>query len=94
MKKLKDKLWAIKVKEMAGGKCAICGKTEYLNAHHIIPREVADSRWEPLNGIALCPLHHKFSREISAHKNPLAFFAWMTEHRETQLKLLLSKCKK
>ena len=87
-----DKLWAEQVKIRDVG-CVICAKRKGLNAHHIIPREIQETRFDVLNGISLCPLHHRFSRDISAHQNPLAFFKWMLTNRPYQLKYLQDKCK-
>ena len=69
----KDKAWAILVKERDKA-CVICGEIKRLNAHHIIPREVKETRWLLENGVSLCPGCHKF-RVNSAHRNPLWFFA-------------------
>lgn len=66
----KDKEWAIAVKSRFNNGCAICNRKDYLNAHHIIPREFKDTKWDVKNGIALCPLHHKLGR-YSFHKNGL-----------------------
>ncbi len=76
LEKKKDKQWAIDVKVEFGNKCVICPGTNRLNAHHIIPRQIKELRWEILNGVALCPKHHKYSFIISAHRNPLAFIMW------------------
>jgi len=86
-KELKE--WKEKVKDRDGRKCVICGNTEYLNAHHVIPFAKANERTNHLvhNGISLCPLHHKWGN-ISAHKNGLWFFKWMWTHRKAQIKLL------
>jgi hypothetical protein len=32
-----------------------------------------------------------FSRDISAHNNPLAFFSWLAEHRPETLRYLTKK---
>jgi hypothetical protein len=69
-----DREWSIIVRDFFGNKCAICGKTERLNAHHIIPREFKRYRHSITNGIALCPKCHKFGK-FSAHKNPIWFAA-------------------
>jgi len=69
--RLKDANWAKQVKERIPA-CVICGATIRLNAHHIIPREIKETRHDPLNGISLCPKHHKFGI-FSAHRNPLWF---------------------
>lgn len=71
-----DKQWSIIVKDMWGHKCAVCGGTEHLNSHHLIPREIAKFRHNPSNGICLCPTCHKFGR-YSAHKHPLWFMAFI-----------------
>ena len=70
------KEWSKVVKERDGNVCVICGGNERLNSHHIIPRENKDLRFIVENGITLCPSHHKYSLEISAHRNPLSFFIW------------------
>lgn len=84
-----DKEWAIAVKERDGKKCVICGRTEYLNAHHLLPREDNKLRHVVANGICLCPLHHRFDRAISAHKNSLIFISWFMKHRTEQYKELV-----
>ena len=88
-----DKEWANAVKLKDGSKCAICGSTINLNAHHIIPREIKPLKYNIDNGITLCPLHHRFSFELSAHQNPIAFFKWMQLNKYAQLSFLLSTCK-
>lgn len=88
--KKKDKEWSIKVRERDGNKCFVCGSTERIQAHHIIPREIKFLRWDLENGIALCSNHHKFSLEESPHKNPLIFYDRMRKQRPKQIKLLLS----
>jgi hypothetical protein len=69
-----DTLWSKQVKERDGNKCVICGRTDYLNSHHLIPRQIKYLRHDINNGITLCPLHHKYSSELSAHKNPVYFY--------------------
>ena len=44
-----DKLWSTRVKER-DGKCIYCGKTDYLNAHHIFSRHNLTVRWLMENG--------------------------------------------
>ena len=87
-----DKDWALAVKERDGFACVICGDTIKPNAHHILPRELHDTKLDISNGITLCVKHHLFSREISAHNNPLAFFLWMEKNRPEILQYLRSKC--
>ena len=66
-----DKLWADKVK--VGGSCVKCGKTSYLNAHHIYSRSNRAVRWYLPNGICLCSGCHTLSSKFSAHKTPMEF---------------------
>lgn len=83
-----DKEWANKVKTRDDWKCVVCGSTLRPNAHHIIPREVKSTKYDIKNGLTLCPRHHFFSREISAHNHPLALFIWMEKNRPEQLEYL------
>ena len=87
-----DKAWALNVKKRDGFECAICKSNERLNSHHILPRELHDTKLDLRNGITLCCKHHMFSREISAHNNPLAFFIWMEKNRPEILQYLKEKC--
>lgn len=55
-----------------------------LNAHHILPKEkYKELSTLPINGIALCPNHHKYSK-FSAHRNPIWFTLWLRENRPVQ----------
>lgn len=79
-----DEFWATAIKNRDNWECVICGSKYAPNAHHIIPRENKSYRYEEDNGISLCVKHHKFSRIISAHNNPLAFFLWLMLYRPDQ----------
>ena len=66
-------------------KCAICGATEKLEAHHIISKKFCKSlMYSPTNQILLCTHHHNwFGTEgyrFSAHKHPIAFYHYLKEH--------------
>jgi len=87
-----DKEWSKQIKVRDDNKCVICGATERLNSHHILPRELKDTKYDLENGITLCVSHHMFSRQLSAHNNPLAFFKWMSIWRGNQLEYLKAKC--
>ena len=69
-KNKKDKEWAAAVKARFNNQCALCERKDYLNAHQIIPREFSETRWDVMNGIAVCPVHHKLGN-FSFHKNGL-----------------------
>jgi predicted restriction endonuclease len=55
IKKELDALWSAKVRER-DGKCAMCGKTEKLQAHHYVKTKARSLkyRWDLRNGITLC----------------------------------------
>lgn len=72
-----EKQWAIQIKTRDNFSCVICGNAYKPNAHHIVPREHKQYKYCLDNGITLCTKHHKFSRVISAHNNPLAFYLWL-----------------
>lgn len=64
--------WSKKVRDR-DQKCVVCGRTDHLNAHHILPKEnYKEFMFELINGVTLCPIHHKFGK-YSAHKNPIWF---------------------
>ena len=79
LRQIKDKEWALKIKERDGFKCLYCGKTEYLNSHHIYSRSNYAVRWDMGNGITLCSGHHTMSSKFSAHKTPLEFVDFLKE---------------
>jgi hypothetical protein len=72
-----DKVWKELIFIICGGKCIVCGSTEFIQAHHLIPREVLLFRHHTKNGICLCPSHHKYSFLLSPHKNPVRFLLWL-----------------
>lgn len=76
-----DKAWATYVKNRAGNKCEYCGKTKYLNAHHIFGRRNRSVRWEISNSCCLCPACHTFSSVFSAHQTPTEFTRWIIDKR-------------
>lgn len=94
------RMWTAKVHSIHGGKCAVCGKkhgevdpntgkTSYMNAHHIEPRATcAALRYDPMNGILLCPSCHKFGRN-SAHKGMIWFITWLMNNRREQYDYIL-----
>lgn len=85
--------WSLKVKQRDGFKCVICGNPKMPNAHHILPRELKDTKYNLNNGISLCSSHHRFNRPLSAHQNPMAFYVWMRDNKPIQLQWVLDKCK-
>jgi hypothetical protein len=106
-KKKNNKLWKEVRQECISrdGGCIICGSKKgdtYVNkkgkkikvtlsAHHLIPREIKELKYDLDNLVTLCPTHHKYSLEISAHRNPLLFHHWMAFNRYDQLDKVLMK---
>jgi hypothetical protein len=86
-----DKIWRSLVLARDGNKCVICGSEKFLNAHHLIPRECKPLRHYVPNGITICSLHHKWSLEISPHRNPLYFYDWFIRNRKEQFEDVLLK---
>ena len=75
-KKKRDRAWreAVKARDKV---CQVCGEAnKRLNAHHLIPRQFIEFRWDIRNGMLLCVRHHNFGKE-SAHKHPIWFARWL-----------------
>lgn len=75
-----DKLWRQLVSEQWNKSCAICGSKDFVQAHHLIPREMHSHRHLLKNAIFICASHHKYSFELSPHKAPVEFFRWLIKH--------------
>ena len=83
------RLWTECVHLEFGGKCAVCGSTSTPNAHHLENRNTCRAlRYDPSNGILLCPSHHKFGKD-SAHKGGIWFADWLLKHRPYQFAYVL-----
>lgn len=88
-----DDFWSKTVRKV--WKCAYCGSTENLNAHHIFTRHNKSVRWDLENWICLCAKHHVFSDEFSAHKTPTDFTYWLeTQYSREWLENLGRKANK
>lgn len=88
------RMWSDIVKYMFDNHCAIChepdSKEHPLNAHHIMPRQnFSGLRFNPINGIALCPKCHKFGK-YSAHKGGIWFSEWLRMNDEKAYEFCLS----
>lgn len=63
--------WSKIIKELAGNKCVVCGKTDRLQAHHIIPTSIDKSLENELdNGVCLCFHCHYCAHGGSYHTSP------------------------
>jgi hypothetical protein len=66
------RMWGMVVKGRAGNKCEYphCEvKSNQLHPHHYYSKRNASVRYDPLNGICLCAVHHALGNE-SAHHDP------------------------
>lgn len=93
--KAKDLTWSKAIHNKYNNRCACCGRTEYLNAHHIISRQHPNKtlRHDERNGILICSKCHLFSRTCSAHKQSFQFMIWLMFKYTDQFNYLLSKVK-
>ena len=90
MKRKAFKLWSEKVRNAYNNKCAICGSEKMINAHHIESRKSASLRFSVEQGVALCPLHHKFDSKNSAHNGAIWFYQWLLKNRPLTIEFILS----
>jgi len=80
LRDMADSLWSLAVRADWGDRCAVCGTTLNLNAHHLIRRGCYPVRYLLENGICLCATHHKWCGEVSPHSNGHGFAVWIEEH--------------
>lgn len=84
------RLWTARVGEDWNHRCAICGSESTPNAHHLENRNTCRIlRYDPMNGILLCPSHHKFGKD-SAHKGGLWFADWLRRNHPDRLEYVLA----
>ncbi|RKX21926.1 MAG: hypothetical protein DRP45_11825 [Candidatus Zixiibacteriota bacterium] len=76
-KKRADAAWSKVVRRV--GKCEKCGRTQNLQAHHFIRRDVLHLRHVVENGICLCSHCHANDKMNSAHGSPLNFYEWLAD---------------
>ena len=83
------RLWTARVGEDWCHRCAVCGSESTPNAHHMENRNTCRAlRYDPMNGILLCPSHHKFGKD-SAHKGGIWFADWLRVHHPDRLQYVL-----
>ena len=90
---VKHRIWASAIRYRFGDKCVVCGATNYLSAHHLIPWEVEKFRFDYNNGIPLCPLHHtRYGHGLSPHSDGSILFAMFLQEKFPKiLKWVLEK---
>jgi len=91
LKRKLDRIWSLTVRAKYENKCIICGSTSNPNAHHLIHRIISKYRWDVNNGVCLCPKHHLFGLDISAHKGPFLFFEFLRlNHQDIMLQYVVN----
>lgn len=84
------RLWTARVAEEWGHRCAVCGSESTPNAHHLENRNTCRAlRYDPMNGILLCPSHHKWGRN-SAHKGGIWFADWLMRNHPDRFAYVLA----
>lgn len=87
--------WSKEVRERDGNKCFLCGSTERLNAHHILPKKMwGKDKLDPRVGITLCCRCHSFGK-FSVHRGAgdVLLMEKLREERPEQYAWLLAKVK-
>jgi len=91
-KKLKE--WREACLKRDNHQCQISKKkSDRLQVHHIIPRQVKELKYDIMNGITLNFYYHKVGKE-SAHNNALFFASWLRKNKPKQYKYLMKKLSK
>lgn len=85
------KLWSENVRK--GQKCEYCGRKVgelsldgkpliKVDAHHLQSRKIKDNplKFDILNAVCVCPLHHKFSTNESFHRSPVVTMNWLIKN--------------
>lgn len=73
--------------------CQVCGPdvvNKKLDAHHLIPKEFHEWRWDVSNGMILCVMHHTLGK-FSAHKNPVWFTLWLRREKKAIFELVYKR---
>lgn len=76
-----DKDFSIEVRTERNFTCEVCGARDehFVCCHHVEGRTNKRLRFEKNNICLLCPSHHTFNNEFSAHRTPKDFRAWFAE---------------
>lgn len=82
------KEWSLKIRERDKHLCQICKSSKTIQAHHIIPKSIKETRFSLQNGISLCYSCHEVGR-YSAHKNAIFFAEWLRSYKPEQYKFVV-----
>lgn len=79
LRDIADDLWSRAVRDDWNNRCAVCGK-KATDPHHLIPRANYATRFELVNGIALCSFDHLWNTELAPHMNASGWLRWLAEN--------------
>lgn len=79
LKEMADRLWSLAVRADWNNRCAICSSSK-VDAHHLVPRQHEQTRYDLNNGIALCSAHHQWDKDLSPHMNAAGWLCWLKDH--------------
>lgn len=84
--------WMNAVRERDNYTCQICLKDcgKHSHSHHILPKQLAEFRYDINNGITLCFNHHKVGA-YSPHQNALWFSIWLKKNKPEQYTYLVMR---
>lgn len=74
-----DRLWSLAIRKEWQDRCAVCGAGK-VEAHHLVPRQHEETRYDRRNGIALCAHCHQFDPNLSPHQNAAGWLGWLQNH--------------
>lgn len=92
LRDMADQLWSRAVRSDWNNCCAICGSSA-CEAHHLIPRQHEEMRYDLRNGIALCVQHHKFDPAYSPHQNAAGWMEWLTDTHPVIADWIIDNCR-
>lgn len=83
--------WSLSIRERDGWLCQVCGATERLQAHHLLPKlKYKEYIYDLYNGITLCSRCHMFGRE-SAEGNALWWNQWLKKYKPEQYRIAINR---
>lgn len=92
-KSYRNKADELFMKKFRGMPCEVCNSTRHTVGHHNVSKSRSKAlRYDARNITVLCPSHHKFSNDLSAHStNVMAvdrYLEWFKSHNKKQYEYL------
>lgn len=78
-------IWSEIIRFRDKNKCVLCGNYKYVQAHHLISRKYAPTRYDINCGVSVCSGCHVF-RMTSVHVAPWILYEWLEKNRPEQYK--------